>query len=76
MPDHPSHPYYVGMLVTLDGEEWMIMACDFISDRAILRRKSELRDPAVGYHGEKRDLLLKGILVPTSEKDSANRLSV
>jgi len=70
MPDHPSHRYYVGLLVTLDGDEWMITACDFIRDRAILRRKSELSDPAIGYHGEKRELPLNKIPMPASGKDS------
>jgi hypothetical protein len=70
MPDHPSHRYYVALIVTLDGDEWMITACDFIGDLAILRRKSELSDPAIGYHGEKRDLPLKEIPVPASGKET------
>lgn len=65
MSEHPSSRYYVGLLVTLDSEEWMITACDYIRDRAILRRKSELSDPTVGYHGEKRDLPLNEIPLST-----------
>lgn len=61
MSDHPSQSYYVGLRVTLDGEEWMITACDFIHDRAILRRQSDLSAPAIGCHGEKRELPLKDI---------------
>ena len=44
----------------------MITACDFIRDRAILRRKSELSNPVISSDGEKRDLLLKDI--PLSAK--------
>jgi len=32
MSEHPSNRYYVGLLVTLEGEAWMITACDYISD--------------------------------------------
>ncbi len=56
MPEHPSNHYYVGRRVQLDGEEWIITACNFIRDTASLRRVADLQNPDVGYHGILKEL--------------------
>lgn len=56
MLEHPSIHYYVGRRVQLDGEEWMITACNFICDIASLRRVADLQNPEVGYHGTLKEL--------------------
>lgn len=56
MVEHPSNHFYVGRRVLLDSEEWMITACSFIFDTAILRRVANIQNPQVGYHGESRTL--------------------
>jgi hypothetical protein len=56
MAEPPSNHFYVGRRILLDNEEWMITACSFIFDTAILRRVADIQNPQVGYHGKSRTL--------------------
>lgn len=55
---HPANRFWVGQIYEIDGQQWKICACDFIFDKAILRRGEELADPEIGYNGRRLELSL------------------
>jgi hypothetical protein len=61
MPEQSSNRYYVGRRILIEDEEWMITACDFIFDKATLRRVADIHNPQVGYQGESRTLAFSKI---------------
>ena len=69
MPEQSSNRYYVGRRVLIEGEEWMITACDFIFDRVLLRKVADIQNPNVGYHGTSKDLALSKIPLGNSENN-------
>lgn len=67
MPEQSPNLYYVGRRVLIEGEEWMITACDFIFDRVLLRKVADIQNPEVGYHGTLKELVLSKIPLGNSE---------